>query len=253
MSLVRTRYHDPANARNPLSGPPPTGILAGMARILIINPNCSVDCSAGIAQAVAPFRFPGGPAIDVATVADGPPAIYAWRDWHAAVEPVCRMIERETADVFVVACASDPGIEAARASTEKPVLGVFRSAVATAAARAERFGVIAIVDASKGRHMTALRSMGLDHRLAGEVALNTTMETLLRPDAARAALIAAGRDLVAQGAQTVILGCTGMAHHRDAVEQAIGVPVIEPCQAAAAIAVGVVLSGATASLTLAAE
>ncbi len=236
-----------------MSGPASRGILVGMARILIINPNCSTDCSAGIAHAVAPFRFPGGPAIEVATLADGPPAIYAWRDWHAAVEPLCRLIEREAADIFVVACASDPGIEAARASTTVPVLGVFRSAVATAAARAERFGVIAIVDASKGRHMTALRSMGLDHRLAGEVALNTTMETLLRPDAARARLIAAGRDLVDHGAQTVILGCTGMAHHRDAIEQAIGVPVIEPCQAAAAIAVGVVLTGGMADVTLAAE
>lgn len=145
-----------------------------MPRILIINPNHSTACSAGIDDAIAPFRFPGGPAIDVATLHDGPPAIYSWRDWHSAVEPLCRHIEANQADIYVVACASDPGIEAARATTDRPVLGVFRSAVATAAARAEQFGVIAIVDASKGRHMTALRAMGLEHRLAGEVALNTT-------------------------------------------------------------------------------
>jgi len=223
-----------------------------MPRILIINPNRSDDCSHGIAAAIAPFRFPGGPTLDVCTLAEGPPAIYSWRDWHAVVDPLCRLIEREVADVFVVACASDPGIEAARASTDRPVLGVFRCAVATAAARSERFGVIAIVEASKGRHMTALRAMGLEGRLAGEVALNTTMETLLRPDAARARLIAAARELVGQGAQTVILGCTGMAHHRDAIEQAAGVPVIEPCQAAASVALGIALTG-PATLTLAAE
>ncbi len=223
-----------------------------MARILIINPNRSTACSAGIAEAIAPFRFPGGPVLDVATLAEGPPAIYSWRDWHGVVDPLCRLIERERADVFVVACASDPGIEAARASTDRPVLGVFRAAVATAASRAERFGVIAIVDASKGRHMTALRAMGLEHRLAGEVALNTTMETLLRPDAARARLIAAARDLAEQGAQTVILGCTGMAHHRDAIEQEVGLPVIEPCQAAAALALGIALTGRSA-MTQAAE
>lgn len=213
-----------------------------MARILIINPNCSLDCSAGIDAAVAPFRLPAGPAIDVATLADGPSAIYSWRDWHAVVDPLCRRIEDDPADIYVVACASDPGIEAARATTDRPVLGVFRSAVATASARAERFGVIAIVDASKGRHMTALRAMGLESRLAEEVALNVTMQTLLDPAAARARLVAAGQELVAKGAQTVILGCTGMAHHREAVEAAIGVPVIEPCQAAAAIAVGMALT-----------
>ena len=207
-----------------------------MSRILIVNPNCSEACSAGIDAAVAPFRFPGGPVFDVATLADGPPAVYTWRDWHAAVEPLCRLIGRESADAYIVACASDPGIEAARASTAKPVLGVFRSAVAVAAARAERFGVIAIVDASKARHMAALRAMGLEHRLAAEIALNVSMDTLLDPDAARARLIETGRALVRAGAETVILGCTGMAHHRGAIEHAIGVPVIEPCQAAAALA-----------------
>jgi Asp/Glu/hydantoin racemase len=213
-----------------------------MPRILIINPNCSVACSAGIDAAVAVFRFARGPVLDVATLAEGPPAIYDWRDWHAVVGPMCRLIEREPADAYVMACASDPGIEAARAATPRPVFGVFRSAVAAAVARAERFGVIAIVEASKARHLAALRSMGLEARLAAEVALNVTMEALLEPDTARAALIAAGRALAAAGADTVILGCTGMAHHRAAVEDAAGVPVIEPCQAAASLAVAAVLA-----------
>jgi allantoin racemase len=207
-----------------------------MTRILVINPNCSEACSAGIDAAIAPFRFPGGPVFDVATLREGPPAVYTWRDWHAVVEPLCRLVEREKADAFVIACASDPGIDAIRASTQRPVLGVFRSAVAAAVARAELFGVIAIVDASKARHALALRAMGLEHRLAANIALNVTMDTLLDPDAARARMIAAGREAVQAGAQTVILGCTGMANHRHAIEQAIGVPVIEPCQAAAALA-----------------
>ena len=213
-----------------------------MARILIINPNCSTDCTQGISDAVAPFRFPGGPSLDVVTLAEGPPAIYGWRDWHGVVDPMCRLIERTQADIYVIACASDPGIEAARATTARPVLGVFRSAVATAVARAERFGVIAIVEASKGRHRLALRAMGLDDRLAAEVALNVTMETLLEPASARKRLIEAAHELASAGAETIILGCTGMAHHRDSIEAAVGLPVIEPCQAAASLAVGLALS-----------
>jgi allantoin racemase len=206
-----------------------------MARILVVNPNSSAACSAGISAALAPFRLPGGPTFEVATLAEGPPAIYDWRDWHGVVKPLCCLIESETADAYVIACASDPGIEAARAATTRPVFGVFRSAVAVAVARAERFGVIAIVDASKARHLAALRAMGLEGRLAAEVALNVTMETLLEPQAARARLITAARACAASGAGTVILGCTGMAHPRAAVEDAAGVPVIEPCQAAAGI------------------
>ncbi|MEJ0016613.1 MAG: aspartate/glutamate racemase family protein [Acetobacteraceae bacterium] len=215
-----------------------------MARILLVNPNSSPACSAGIAAAVAPFRWPHGPALDVATLREGPPAIYDWRDWHGVVAPLCRVVEREAADAYVIACASDPGIEAVRAVTSRPVFGVFRCAVAAAVARAERFGVIAIVEASKARHLAALRAMGLEQRLAAEVALDVTMETLLDPVAARARLVAAARDCAASGAGAVILGCTGMAHHRAAVEDAAGVPVIEPCQAAAALAIAAVAAAA---------
>jgi Asp/Glu/hydantoin racemase len=214
-----------------------------MARILVINPNCSLDCSAGIEAAIAPFRFAAGPMLEVATLHEGPPAIYSWRDWHAVVEPMCRLISREQADAYVIACASDPGIEAVRAVTDRPVLGVFRSAVAAAVAQAERFGVIAIVDASKARHLLALRAMGLADRLAAEVALNVTMETLLDPDLAQARLIAAARELAAAGAGAIILGCTGMAHHRAAIADAVGLPVIEPCQAGVLMAIGAVAGG----------
>jgi Asp/Glu/hydantoin racemase len=211
-----------------------------MARILVINPNCSVDCSAGIDAAIRPFRAPDGPDLHVATLAAGPPAIYDWRDWHNVVEPLCRLVEREPADAYVIACGSDPGIEAVRSVTRRPVFGVFRSAVASAVAQAERFGVIAIVDASKARHMLALRAMGLDGRLAAEVALNVTMDELLDPDHARTRLIASARELAAAGAGAIVLGCTGMAHHRRAIADAVNLPVIEPCQAGVLLAMGAV-------------
>jgi Asp/Glu/hydantoin racemase len=209
-----------------------------MARILVINPNCSSDCSAGIEAAIAPFRFPGGAALEVVTLPEGPRAIYSWRDWHAVVEPLCRRIEAEPAEAYVVACASDPGIEAARLVTNRPVFGVFRSAVAAAVAQTELFGVIALVDQSLPRHLLALRAMGLDGRLAAEVAMNVTMETLLDPKLVRSRLMAAARELASAGAGAVILGCTGMAHHRSAIADAVGLPVIEPCQAGVLMAIG---------------
>ena len=206
-----------------------------MARILFLNPNANIACGDGISAALDRFRTPSGPMIDVVSLADGPPAIVSWRDWHAAVEPLCLAVAREAADFYVVACASDPGIEAVQAETASPVLGAFRAAVAVAAPIG-RFGVIALAEASKGRHLLALRSVGLEQRLAGEIAMNVSIPTLLDPDLARGALIDTARALAAQGAQAIILGCTGMAHHRDAIASACGLPVIDPCQAAAGIA-----------------
>jgi len=94
--------------------------------------------------------------------------------------------------------------------------------------------VIAFVDASKARQRKVLQAMGAEPRLAASIALNLPMQALTDPTAARGALCDTARALVAAGSEAVILGCAGMAGHRAAVEDACGVPVIEPCQAAAA-------------------
>jgi allantoin racemase len=56
-----------------------------------------------------------------------------------------------------------------------------------------------------------------------------------------AKMIAVGRDLKEiDGADVVVMGCAGMARHRRALEEALGIPVIDPTQAAVAMALGVV-------------
>jgi len=52
---------------------------------------------------------------------------------------------------------------------------------------------------------------------------------------------AIGRELVEQdGADVIVMGCAGMARHRRPLEEALGVPVIDPTQAAVAMAIGAV-------------
>lgn len=211
-------------------------------RILVVNPNSSLSCTAGIEAALAGFRAPGLPRLEVTRLAEGPPAIVTWRDWFSVAEPLCRLVQREPAAAYVIACVSDPAVEAVRTVTRAPVLGPLRSAVAAALARADRFGIIAMADASLPRQRRALAAMGVEARLAGHVPLNIGMEVLTDPVAPRAALAEAGRKLAAAGAEAVILGCAGMAGHRAAVEAACGVPVIEPCQAAAALAIQAVVA-----------
>ena len=42
------------------------------------------------------------------------------------------------------------------------------------------------------------------------------------------------------GAKSIILGCAGMAKYREALEFELGIPVIDPVQAGAAMALGAV-------------
>ena len=206
-------------------------------RILLINPNCSESCTDGIAAAIAPFAAPGLPRIDVTRLEEGPPAIITWRDWYGVAEPLCRRVAAEPADAYIIGCVSDPGIEAVRMVTDKPVFGPLRCSIAAALNRAENFGMIAFTDKSKPRQRRVLQSMGLEARMVASIALNLDMEVLTDPVAPSARIAEVARALVALGAESVILGCAGMAHHRAMAEDACGVPVIEPSQAAAAQAI----------------
>lgn len=206
-------------------------------RILIINPNSSRSCTDGIVEAVAPFGAPGLPRIDVVRLADGPPAIVTWRDWFSVAEPLCREVEREEADAYVIGCVSDPGLEAVRTVTDRPVLGMFRCAVTAALTRAERFGVIGFTQKSLPRQRRALQSLGVEGQMAAWIPLDLPMEVLTDPVAPQARIAAAARELKAQGAEVIVLGCAGMAGHVGVAAEASGLPVIEPCQAAATAAI----------------
>ena len=55
---------------------------------------------------------------------------------------------------------------------------------------------------------------------------------------------AIGRELVKKdGADVIVMGCAGMARHRSPLEAALGVPVIDPTQAAVAMAIGTLQAG----------
>ena len=41
-------------------------------------------------------------------------------------------------------------------------------------------------------------------------------------------------------ADAIVMGCAGMARHRKSLEQALGIPVIDPTQAAMSMAMGAV-------------
>jgi allantoin racemase len=213
-----------------------------MKPVVVINPNSNAAVTAGLDAALAGFRLKGGPAIECLTLAEGPFGVESQLHVEQVTLPLARLVEsRPDAGAFVIACYSDPGLELCRTVTPAPVFGIMASGVMTAMARADRFGVIALSETSIRRHLRSLRAMGVGDRLVGERAADLSVAAS-GGDAAFDALLAAGRALVADGAQAVVLGCAGMARQRPGLEAALGVPVIDPTQAAVAMALGAVLA-----------
>ncbi len=211
--------------------------------ILVINPNSNPAVTSGFDAELKKFRFADGPAIRCATLAEGPFGVETQRDADEVVMPLRKMVEQDNeADAFVIACYSDPGLQVCREGTRRPVFGIAECGVLTALARGDRFGVIAIAQKSIRRHVRYLRQMGLMDRLAGERPLDLTVAESAA-EATLPRMIEVGRALVADGADVVVMGCAGMSRHRAPLEEALGVPVIDPIQAAVAMAIGTVTAG----------
>ena len=212
-------------------------------RILVINPNSNEMVTEGLRQALVPLAFAEGPEILCETLREGPAGIETQEHVESVTLPLRRRVEAASdVDAFVIACYSDPGLHVAREGTASPVFGIAECGVLTALTRADRFGVIAIKSRSIPRHIRYLRQMGLMDRLAGERPLEMSVAESASGEGTLQRMIAIGRELRdADGAGAIVMGCAGMARHRRPLEDALGVPVIDPTQAAVAMAIGTLM------------
>lgn len=196
-----------------------------------MNPNSSEDVTRRMSASLAPFARHLPFALDFATLADAPLAIESDADTKAVAPVVANFVATTSAAAHVVGCFSDPGVEAARGNGGL-VIGIGEAGYLAALGLGRRFGVISILAASVRRHAAHIARLGLAARLAGDRPLGLGVADLAN-DAAQAAVIETGRALCDQdGADVLVLGCAGMGHHRKSVEEALGVPVIDPVQAA---------------------
>ncbi|WP_197082704.1 aspartate/glutamate racemase family protein [Bradyrhizobium sp. LTSP885] len=210
--------------------------------ILVINPNSNQLVTRGLEDALKPLGFAGGPEIICKTLAEGPYGIESQADAESVTMPLRRMVESDNSSAaFIIACYSDPGLHVCREATDRPVFGIAECGVLTALARADTFGVIAIAQRSIRRHMRYLRQMGLMDRLSGERPLNMSVAETASGEGTLARMIEVGRTLKDEdGAGAIVMGCAGMARHRRSLEEALGIPVIDPTQAAVTMALGTV-------------
>jgi allantoin racemase len=210
-----------------------------MDKILVINPNSTEAVTRGIDEACAPLRVPGGPAIECVTLKEGPPGIETQQHVDGVVSPLLKKIKESDASAFVIACYSDPGLHTLREATKKPVLGISECGILTALTLGQKFGVIAILRQSIPRHLRYMGALGVMDRLAAELPVGLSVVELSNPDKTFGRMVEVGKRLRDEhGADVIVMGCAGMARYRKPVQDAVGVPVVEPTQAAVSMAIG---------------
>lgn len=214
--------------------------------IYVINPNSTERVTREIEAAIAPLRMAGGPPITCLTLAEGPPGIQSQRDADGLVPALLRRAAglEDGAAAFVVACFSDPGMHALREQSERPVLGIAEAGVLTALTLGPRFGIVAMLQNSIPRHLRYLGAMGVMGRFAGDLPVNLTIAEMADDALTLGRMVAVGRSLRdTHHADVLVMGCAGMARFREPLERELGIPVVEPTQAAVTMAIGRVQLG----------
>jgi allantoin racemase len=175
------------------------------------------------------------------TLKEGPPGIETQQHVDSVVQPLLDLVRAKDADyaAFVIACYSDPGLHSVREATRKPVLGISECGILTALTLGHRFGVIAILEKSIPRHLRYVGALGVTDRLAGELAVGIPVVELSNEEKTFRRMVEVGKALRERhGADVVVMGCAGMARYRKPLQDEIGIPVVEPTQAAVAMAIG---------------
>lgn len=180
-----------------------------------------------------------GVTIDAVEIAEGPPAIETEADDARAVPgTVQRIVEaqRDGVDAVVIDCMGDPGLEAARRLVSIPVLGPCQVSLHTASMLSEHFSVVIVQETTCSMLMKLAMRYGVVDRLASVSSIDVpVLELESNPDRVQALLCEhALRAVREQGADVIVLGCTGFLGLADAIGRYLHektgdyVPVIDP-------------------------
>ena len=210
-----------------------------MKNILIVNPNSNASVTRGIEAALASLSAAAELHIDCTELDDGPFGVETDQDIEKVLPLIIRKVSanKNSYDAFIIACYSDPGLVESRLISRKQVFGIQESALSLSASHGRRFGVLALQRESIQRHISYVRQLGLREFHAGERPLDITVDQAVNDPQTLGKIIEIGRELIEEdGAETLILGCAGMAKHRPAAQSELGVPVIDPVLAAVELA-----------------
>ncbi len=163
----------------------------------------------------------------------GPASIETYIDEELAapwiVEKAVRAAKQDY-DAIIIDCMGDPALHSVREAVDKPVVGPLIATMSIASTLGEKFSIVTVLKETLPLFSRKVREYGFSHRLASVRYVNVPVLDLEKKrDEVRRLLVEETRKAVEQdGADVAILGCTGMIGMAREVQDAVGIPVIDP-------------------------
>ena len=214
-------------------------------KILIINPNSSVEMSAAI-QNVAEIYANGDFEVKTVPTPNAPEYIDYYTDQALAAPGMMQIVKENEAeyDAFIVACHCDPNLDLLKQITDKPVVGIGEASMKLATMLGHSFSVVSAGKHSIPNKRALVHKYGLDNDCASVRGPKDDFDDpTVEGPYLNTAQIAMEEDL----AEVIVLGCAGFAGMSEKMSAELGVPVLDGVVSALIIATGLVKAGYTTS------
>jgi allantoin racemase len=220
-------------------------------KIMVINPNTSEEMTGHIRSALEKIKR-DDTELTVTCPKKGPITIESAFDEALAVPPTLELVKKandEGFDAVILACFSDPGLNAAKEISDALVLGIQESALHVASMLGSKFSILTLFPERVPSKEADVWRNKLQNKLASVRPLGmSVMETDQKPDLARKKIYEVAKAAVEEdGAEVIVLGCAGMVGYAEEAAEKLGIVVIDPTSVALKIAEAMVEAGVAQS------
>jgi allantoin racemase len=201
-------------------------------KIMVINPNTSESMTTHLREELEQIKR-SDTEIVVVCPDKGPETIESAYDEAHAIPPTLELVKkanREGYDAVILACFSDPGLEAAKEVSEIPIIGIEESTLHVASMLGARFSIMTPRRQRIANRKEHVHMRGMDHFLASVRSLDLSVaETDADPEKTKKRVLEVAKAAAEEdGAEVIILGCAGMAGYAPELESKLGVKVLDP-------------------------
>lgn len=217
-------------------------------KIKIINPNTTMAMTKEVEE-IAKKCAAAGTEVYAVSPPTGPASVESLYDEALAIPGVLSEVikgdREEGADAFIVACFGDPGLEAAKEVTDKPVIGIAQAAITMARLMSANFSIIYSNDHSKKLIQNMIALHDAERQCASIRDIGLSVLEAEDKELCSAALMKTARACVEEDkAECILLGCAGYVGYAEQMKAELGVlvmdgvvPAVKLCEAAVSMGI----------------
>lgn len=184
---------------------------------------------------------------DVVCLKGGPVSLETGLDEGQAIQYLIEEVIKANTDGFdaiTIDCAADPGTQALKEISDIPIVFAGESSYYYAMSLSRKFSLITVIDNTRALNENNINKYCIQNRVASVRSTNIPVLDVQDETKSYNAILEESRKAInLDGAQAIVLGCTGMSLLVPRLQKDLGVPVIDPRRASIHMAISLVSMG----------